>query len=360
MYSAPRLAEHRRHRGQVAAVGAGDLNLPSGCGSRRQIGGGHNAVAHDGVLRPVEGQPAPDGDHGAAGAPHVRAHGAQEGLEIHNLRLPGGVGDGGDPLGRYRRQHGVLRGPHAGDGEHNVGPRHVVSGAAQGAAGLVHRAAEGPDGGQMQVDGPGAQLTASGRGEHRLPHPAQDGPQENDGRAHLPHQVVGHVAPGQAGGVHPYRVPLPGCFAAQMLQNGQGGGHVRQFGAVANDALPPAQDRGRQNGQHAVLGAVGTHCPLQPPAALHQKNTHILRPPQSWSCFHSGHTMRGFTGAFTGQTVQRTAEQGKNGLFSLIFPSAGPPGSGRCARWRRGWPSPAGPWPCSPAFRDGSADRRWY
>ena len=34
--------------------------------------------------------------------------------------------------------------------------------------------------------------------------------------------------------------------------------------------------------------------------------------------------MRGFTGAFPGQTGQRVAEQGKNGFFFSYFPFSSP------------------------------------
>ena len=82
---------------------------------------------------------------------------------------------------------------------------------------LPHLGPQGPDGRQMEVDGPGAQLTPAGEGHDRLPQPGQDGPQEDDGRAHLPHQGVGHVPAGEGGGVHRHRVSRPVSYT-HLLQ----------------------------------------------------------------------------------------------------------------------------------------------
>ena len=71
----------------------------------------------------------------------------QKGLQVHDLRLPGGVGDGGDAGGSYGGQHGVFRGSHAGDAQNDLGPGEARGGAVQAAALLPDAGPQGPQGG---------------------------------------------------------------------------------------------------------------------------------------------------------------------------------------------------------------------
>ncbi len=178
-------------------------------------------------------------------------------MEIHNLRFPGGIGDGGDAGGAAGRQHQVFRGSHGGEAQHNLPAPKPGGLAVQDAAGVVDFRPQVPKAGEVQVDGPGAQLTAAGIAQLRLSAPGQDGPQENGGGPHLPHQRLGNRPAAEAPGVHDQNVfPLPAGRAAQALQNADGGVHVPQAGTAPQLHLVRRQQRGRQNGQDAVL------CPL--------------------------------------------------------------------------------------------------
>jgi hypothetical protein len=234
---------------------------PPGGGGGGQQGGGHDAVPHDGVFPAGQGPPALHSDGGATRPPHTGSQAVEEALEITDLRLPGRVGDGGDAGGPHSAQYGVLRGPHAGQGQLNLpspGPPLTVDAPV-----LAHLAPQGPDGAEVQVDGPGAQLAAAGIGEVGLPHPGQQRPQEDDGRAHGPHLLFGDGAPGHPGRVHKDGLPLLLHPAAQAAQYAQRRRHVGEPGTVAEGHRLPGQQAGREYGQHAVFRPVDRQLPLQ-------------------------------------------------------------------------------------------------
>ena len=217
----------------------------------------------------MEGAAPLHGDDGAARPGHLRSHAAEEALQVLHLGLPGGPHDDGGPFRPAGGQHEVLGGPHAGQGQADL-PAGQAGGPRPGQQGpllLPDLRPQGPQGGQVQVDGPRAQLTAPGIAQLGLPRPGQQGPQEDHRGAHLPHEAPGDVPALQPGGVHPHRVPLPLRPAAQQPQDVQGGGHVGQVGAVGDDALPRGQEGSGQDGQDAVLGPLDLQpSPQGPPA----------------------------------------------------------------------------------------------
>ena len=242
LHPAPGLVEHGQHRGQMPPVHPPQAHPPPGGRRRRQQGGRHDPVSHDGVLPAGQGAAPLHCDGGAARPPHVRPQQVQEALEIPDLRLPGGVGDGGGAVRSHGAQHGVLRGPHAGHGQLDLAPPGPTE--AVDAPVLRHLTAQGADGGQVQVDGPGAKLTAAGIGEVGLPRPGQQGAEEDDGRAHGPHLFLGNGTARRPGGVHRDNVPLLLHPAAQAAQNAQGGVHVGEPGAVVERHRAPGQQAG--------------------------------------------------------------------------------------------------------------------
>ena len=120
----------------------------------------------------------------------------------------------------------------------------------------------------MQVDGPGAQLTAARVGQLRRPQPGQQRPQENYRGAHLPHEMLRDIGAVYRRGINDDGVTLPVGPAAQQAQNVQSGGNVGQVGAVVKHTLPRDKQTGRQDGQDAVLGPVDRQRPPQGPSAL--------------------------------------------------------------------------------------------
>ena len=185
--------------------------------------------------------------------PHIGAQSAEEVLEVYDLRLPGGIGDGGDPLCRHRCQHGIFRGPYAGQGEGDIAAGEGAF-TAEAAVPFLNAGPQGAKSRQVQVNGPGTKLAAAGVGQLGLSHAAQNGAEEDHRGAHLPHQAVGHVPAGQNTGVHRDRIPLPLYPAAKVTEDGKGIVHIGEPGTVAKQALPPGQKGGCQNGQHTVFG----------------------------------------------------------------------------------------------------------
>ena len=245
---------------------------PSGTGRSGQQGGRHNAVPHDGIL-PAGQRPAPlHGDGGAARPPDAGPQAVEEALKVADLRLPGGVGNGGGAGRPPGAQHGGLRGPHAGQGQMHLAPRRPPM--AVNAPLLAHLTPQGADGGQVQVNGPGAQLTPAGICKVGLPHPGQQRPQKYDGRAHGAHLLLRHGAAGRPGRVHRDGVPFllrPAPQAAQDIQRRRNVGELR---AVAQHHRPSCQQAGGQNGQHAVFRPVNSQLPLQRRPAPKIHHTH--------------------------------------------------------------------------------------
>ena len=77
---------------------------------RHQERAGLDAIGDDREVHAVQPRRAADADDRLAGAAHLRAHGAQGGAEIGDLRLTGGVLDDRLALGERRHHHQVLGG----------------------------------------------------------------------------------------------------------------------------------------------------------------------------------------------------------------------------------------------------------
>ena len=232
---------------------------------------------------------------GGACAPDIGSQLPQEGLQVHDLRLPGGVGDGGGAGGPYGGQHGVFRGPHAGKAQDDLRAGQTRSGAVQAAALLPDAGSQGPQGGQMQVDGPGSDGAAAGIRQLRLAAPGQDGPQKHHGRAHAAHEPVRNVPAGQGGGVYLQVRPHPANGAAQVAQNGHGRVHVLQPRTALQNADVPAENTRCQNGQYTVFGTLYRQVAAQ--AASPFNNQAHMPPP--FIAF-SRYPMQGEGGGVTG------------------------------------------------------------
>lgn len=118
------------------------------------------------------------------------------------------------------------------------------------------QAPRGPQGGQMQVDGPGPDSAAAGVRQLRLAAPGQNGSQEHHGRAHAAHKTVRNVPAGQGGGIHLQVRAVPANGATQVPQDVDGCVHVLQMGTALQNTDVPAENTRCQNGQHTVF------CPL--------------------------------------------------------------------------------------------------
>ena len=232
-------------------------DVSAGGGCRRQICSRRDAVPQNAVAAAMERLLRAFDDHGGgACAVNAGPQLLQKGLQVHDLRFPGSVGNGGDALGTDGGQHGVFRGPHAGDAQNDLGPGEAGGGAVQAAALLPDTGTQGPQGGQVQVDGPGTDGAAAGVRQLRLTAAGQNGSQKHHRRAHAAHKPVRYVPAGQGGGIHLQVRAVPANGAAQVPQDVNGRVHVLQMGTALQNADVPAENTRCQNGQHAVF------CPL--------------------------------------------------------------------------------------------------
>lgn len=143
--------------------------------------------------------------------------------------------------------------------------------AAQLAALLLDGHAELAQGGQMEVDGTGAELAPSRKGEHGGAGFSGDGSQKDDGGPHLPHQVVGDIAAGQPRVVHQDPVPFPLDPASQMAEDRHRGVHIGQARAVLELRDPVRHQGGRQDRQRAVFRAVHGDRAVQTMASFNEE-----------------------------------------------------------------------------------------
>ena len=149
-------------------------------GSRRaEVCSGNDAVRDDPVCAAVERLSRRHGDDRAACTPHLRAHGAQEILQVADLWLTGGVADDGVARRAAGGQHGVLRRAHTGGGQHDLAARQPSALTVQLAAVFLDGRAQGAQCRQVQVNGPRPKLAPAGITQLRPAAPGQDRPQED-------------------------------------------------------------------------------------------------------------------------------------------------------------------------------------
>ena len=164
--------------------------------------------------------------------------------------------DHGLPFCGAGGQHNVLRRSHAGEGQNDLRAFQPGRGAEDLSPVLPDLRPHLPQGGQVQVDWPLAQLAAAGQGQSCLPAAGNQRAHEDHRGAHLLHQAVGDIAAGQAPGVYAHlSVPLLRP-AAQMPENAQRRVHIPQLGDVQQLGTCRADHRRRQNGERGVFGAL--------------------------------------------------------------------------------------------------------
>ena len=281
LQAAARLMQRRGHGGKVPVVDALQRDLTAGGRRRAQVCSGHDAVADAAVGAAVPRTAALYGNGRGACAVDRDAQLLQKVLKIHDLRLPCRIGDHGDALRAAGGQNGVFCGAYAGQRQHNVRALQMRGPAQKAPAQLGDVRAQRPQGGQVQVDRPGAKFAAAGIGQLRLTAAAEDRTQKDDGRAHSAHQRFGNVPPCDAGGVHQQIVAVPLGLTAQMPQDLRGGLHVAEVGTGRKAAGIPRQHCGGQHRQHTVLGALHRYPAMERASALNRQICHIA-PPFRW------------------------------------------------------------------------------
>ena len=266
-----RFPQHRGNGGQMRLPRSLEEDLASGGSRRAKVSRRHNPVGHDGISTAVERLSTLHGHRGGSRPGNLGSAGGEKLLEIHDLRLPGGVGNGGDAVRAAGRQHQVFRRPHGGQAQHNLPPLKAGRFTVENASGVVDLRPQVPKAREMEVNWPGSQLTAAGVAQLRLAAPGQDRSQEDGGGPHLPHQPLRHGAAVQVPGVYQEDIfPLPAGRTAQVPQNMDRGVHVPKAGTSPQLHLARCQQCRRQNGQNAVFRPLDLRLTAQTTAASYR------------------------------------------------------------------------------------------
>jgi hypothetical protein len=197
-------AERRRldghaHVGELARehrhlIGAGALHDDFSAGEaggrevcRRLYTVGHHPVRRG---REIVARHPVDHESRRTHAFDVGAHPVQEVEQIGDLRLARRVVEHAGALGEYRRQHDVLGGAHAREGE-----RSQPNSPPRGRDELVVATESGaePESLQVYVDGPHAEVVTARHRHDGAAAASEQRSQDDDGRPHAPHRLVGHV-----------------------------------------------------------------------------------------------------------------------------------------------------------------------
>ena len=248
----------------MAGVHAPHFNISASGGGSAGNGRGHNTIRDDAVAHSLLRFEGADADGAAASAGDIEAHGPQVFLQGNDLRLPGGAADDGVPFRPDGGQHDVLRGSHAGEGQGDISPMKLLGLTVDLPAGFINLRPQLAQGGQVQVNGPLAQLAAAGQAESGAAAAGDQCPHEDDGGAHLHHQGMGYGAAAKAGGIYVnIAAPLLGG-AAQVAQDAQGRVHIPELGHVQQLRPGRADDGGGDNRQGRILRALHKTGPFQP------------------------------------------------------------------------------------------------
>src|SRR5450755_19907 len=182
-------------------------HIAVGGAGQRGPGSGLDAIAEHLHTCPAQVLHAFDTDLATRRGKDNRAHRAQHGDELHDLRLDRGVGDHRTPLGQHSKIQTGLGGPDAGIWE--VDLRALERSDAMGdipLRRLINDATEERNGLQVKIDGARTDLTAAHDGDRdRGETMEQDAEQEN-GNTIAPRVRCGHI-----------RDAHRGCVDAQLL-----------------------------------------------------------------------------------------------------------------------------------------------
>ncbi len=229
------------------------------------------------VVRPhrapggLERQSAFDRERVRADALDARAQVRQEAGEVLDVRLAGGVPQGGRAAGGHRRHQRVLGRRDAGFVEENVGPgkglRLEVVGGADG-----DLRAEPLEGEEMRVHAPPADHVAARRRETHSAEARQHRAGQEDRRADAGAQGGVELARLGPRGIDLHRVgPQPADLGAEMRQQGQHRLDVADVRHVVDPAGPIGEQRRRQDGKGRILVAGRVDRALQGAAASDRK-----------------------------------------------------------------------------------------
>ena len=227
-------------------------------------------VRQDGMLRPMEGFHAVDGEEVRGDALNLRPHAVQQVAELLHVRLARGVVDDRAPLGQHRGHDDVGRARHRSLVQQHVGaPQAFGLNLVSVAVGVVVEVgAQLLDADEVRVQPPAANLVASGFGDDGAPEAGHQRPCQHHRAAQagarlqesLALQVVQvHVRGLEAVGVRAF-LGHPHAHVAQQLDEVV---HVEDVGHVAHHHLVRREQCRADDLQRLVLGALRADFPAQ-------------------------------------------------------------------------------------------------
>ena len=226
---------------------------PAGQGPGHEEGSGLDPVGDDLVAGAAELLDALDAHRLLADPVDPRPHLHQELAEVGDLRLEGAVAEDGLALGQGGGHDQVLGSGHRLLLELDRRAGELVGLGLDVAVLEVDGRAELLEPVDVEVDGPRADGTAPGQGDDGLPEARQERAEDEDGRPHRPHQLVGGFVRGDLADPDVEGVPLDLVFGAQLFHQGEDGVDVLDQRDVRQMDVLAGEQAGRDGRQDGVL-----------------------------------------------------------------------------------------------------------
>ena len=208
--------QHREHRCNMCRNRVWQADMAARRRSSTKPGNRRNAVRHDGIFAFFERCIACNFDDRRTGSGYMRARRTQKFLQIDDLRFHCCVYNARCAPARRRCKHDVLCRAHAWKGQRDLRCARRFRHAGDAAGMRIDLIPHLSERDEMQVDRPGAQLAPAGKGQLRRRAPRQNRPEEDDRRAHPPHQLLGHGVADNIARVDDERVPLARYRASKL------------------------------------------------------------------------------------------------------------------------------------------------
>ena len=237
-----------------------------------EIGRCLDPIGDDGVLDGGQFIDALDFDGGGAGADDPRTHPVEEGGQVGDLGLAGGVVDDRGPLRQDAGHHEIFGGADARVLQLHAGPDEAGAAgdpALDVAVAVLEGGAHGFEAAQVHVDRPGAEVVTPGYRHLCLAEPSQQGAEDDDRCPHLLDQVVrglGNYVGTPSYPQDPALVCVPGDGETHRGKQVAHQRHVDDPGNVAQRVFTLGEHRRRHKLEDRVLGSRDRHDALEGPA----------------------------------------------------------------------------------------------
>ncbi len=249
-----------------------EADLAAGHCRSNEIGTRLDAIRNHRVVCAAQAGNPLDPDGTGSGAADAGAHRIQEIREIDDLRFAGGILQQGFALGERCRHHQVLGARNRHGIEHDMGAAQAFRPRADIAVFDDDLRAHRLQPVNVQVDRPGADGAAAGKGYFGLPEARHERSEHEDRSPHRLDQFVRGAPFGDGRRVDLHvELFVEGRPDAHALQQGYRGRHVLQLRHVANgDGLGRQQGAGKYR-QRGVFSARHVDPAGQPPATFYKQ-----------------------------------------------------------------------------------------